>query len=93
MEAFIGTALQQPRLGVVSALVEVVTEFVMNGEAWKERNAVQTAAMLDTARKARDRDWKPAASVAEGDVQYRMLEYVQESRFTVRTRGMAPPSK
>lgn len=40
--------------------------------AWKERNAVQTAAMLDTARKARDRDWKPAASVAEGDVQHRM---------------------
>ena len=40
--------------------------------AWKERNAVQTAAMLDAARKTRDRDWKPAGSVAEGDVQHRM---------------------
>ena len=33
---------------------------------------MQTAAMLDAARKTRDRDWKPAGSVAEGDVQHRM---------------------
>jgi hypothetical protein len=27
--------------------------------------------MLDSARKARGRDWKPAGSVLEGDVQHR----------------------
>jgi tetratricopeptide (TPR) repeat protein len=40
--------------------------------AWRQRDYPQGAAMLATARNARGRDWKPAGSVLEGDVQRRM---------------------
>ncbi len=40
--------------------------------AWKRQDYRQASAMLDSARKARGRDWKPAGSALEGDVQHRM---------------------
>ena len=40
--------------------------------AWKQRNFQPVPAMLVAARNARGRDWKPAGSVLEGDVQRRM---------------------
>ena len=40
--------------------------------AWKKRDLQQASAMLTAARNARGRDWKPAGSVLEGDVQRRM---------------------
>jgi tetratricopeptide (TPR) repeat protein len=40
--------------------------------AWKQRDFRRVSAMLVTARNARGRDWKPAGSVLEGDVQRRM---------------------
>jgi tetratricopeptide (TPR) repeat protein len=40
--------------------------------AWKQRDQRQASAMLEKARDARGRDWKPAGSVLEGDVQRRM---------------------
>jgi tetratricopeptide (TPR) repeat protein len=40
--------------------------------AWKRQDFRQASAMLDSARKARGRDWKPAGSALEGDVQHRM---------------------
>ncbi|MBS1851418.1 MAG: VCBS repeat-containing protein [Acidobacteria bacterium] len=40
--------------------------------AWKQRDLQRASAMLDTARNARGRDWKPIGSALEGDVQHRM---------------------
>jgi len=40
--------------------------------AWKQRDFRQASAMLASARNARGRDWKPAGSALEGDVQRRM---------------------
>jgi len=40
--------------------------------AWKQRDFRQASVMLATARNARARDWKPAGSALEGDVQRRM---------------------
>lgn len=40
--------------------------------AWKRKDLRQTSRMLVSARDARGRDWKPAGSVLEGDVQNRM---------------------
>jgi hypothetical protein len=39
--------------------------------AWKQRG-LQRAEAIDTAHNARGRDWKPAGSALEGDVQRRM---------------------
>ena len=41
--------------------------------AWKQKDLRRAAAMLDAARQARGRDWKPAGSVLEGDVKRRMF--------------------
>ncbi len=46
--------------------------------AWKRGNATQASAILASTRNARGRDWKPAGSVLEGDVQRRMFS---ESAF------------
>jgi hypothetical protein len=40
--------------------------------AWKRNDFRQSSKMLVSAREARGRDWKPAGSVLEGDVQRRM---------------------
>jgi hypothetical protein len=40
--------------------------------AWKRHDFRQASAMLAAARDARGRDWKPAGSALEGDVQHRM---------------------
>ena len=40
--------------------------------AWKRRDFKQASAMLETAREARGRDWKPTGAALEGDVQRRM---------------------
>ncbi|MGB8064862.1 MAG: hypothetical protein WCF26_23455 [Candidatus Sulfotelmatobacter sp.] len=40
--------------------------------AWRRRDFRQVSAMLSAARDARRRDWKPAGSALEGDVQRRM---------------------
>jgi hypothetical protein len=41
--------------------------------AWKQRDKHETLTMLEAARTARGRDWKPAGSVAEGDVHQSMF--------------------
>lgn len=41
--------------------------------AWKNRDSRTTAVMLDAAAKARGPDWKPAGSVAEGEVKHSMV--------------------
>jgi tetratricopeptide (TPR) repeat protein len=41
--------------------------------AWKQKDLRRAAAMLDAARQARGRDWKPAGSVLEGDVKRRLF--------------------
>jgi len=46
--------------------------FLRSFIAWKQRDLRRASAMLDTARNARGRDWKPAGSALEGDVQNRM---------------------
>jgi len=46
--------------------------------AWKQHDKHETVAMLEATRTARGRDWKPAGSVAEGDVHQRMF---RESGF------------
>lgn len=46
--------------------------------AWKQHDQRETLAMLEKTRTARGRDWKPAGSVAEGDVHQRMF---RESGF------------
>jgi tetratricopeptide (TPR) repeat protein len=46
--------------------------FLRSYIAWKQRDLQRASAMLATARDARGRDWKPAGSVLEGDVQHRM---------------------
>lgn len=46
--------------------------FLRSYIAWKQRDLARSSAMLDTARNARGRDWKPAGSALEGDVQHRM---------------------
>jgi tetratricopeptide (TPR) repeat protein len=46
--------------------------FLRSYIAWKQRNPQKASAMLDTARTARGRDWKPAGAALEGDVQHRM---------------------
>jgi cytochrome c-type biogenesis protein CcmH/NrfG len=40
--------------------------------AWKRHDFRQASTMLAAARDARGRDWKPAGSALEGDVQHRM---------------------
>jgi len=40
--------------------------------AWRQRDSRLASALLATARDARGRDWKPAGSALEGDVQHRM---------------------
>jgi thioredoxin-like negative regulator of GroEL len=40
--------------------------------AWKQRDFQRASEMLANARNARGRDWKPAGSALEGDVQHRM---------------------
>jgi enediyne biosynthesis protein E4 len=45
---------------------------------WKQKRLQQAAAMLAAAQKARGRDWKPAGTALEGDVQHRMFS---ESSF------------
>lgn len=52
--------------------------FLRSYIAWKQRDLGKASAMLDTARNARGRDWKPAGSALEGDVQHRMY---RESGF------------
>ncbi len=42
--------------------------------AWKRNDLRQASEMLSAARSARGRDWKPAGSVLEGDVQRRMYD-------------------
>jgi enediyne biosynthesis protein E4 len=46
--------------------------FLRSYIAWKQRDFRQASAMLATARNARGRDWRPAGSALEGDVQRRM---------------------
>jgi thioredoxin-like negative regulator of GroEL len=46
--------------------------FLRSYIAWKQGDLGKASAMLDTARNARGRDWKPAGSALEGDVQHRM---------------------
>lgn len=46
--------------------------FLRSYIAWKQRDLGRASVMLDTARNARGRDWKPAGSALEGDVQHRM---------------------
>jgi len=46
--------------------------FLRSYIAWKQRDLQKASAMLDTARDARGRDWKPAGAALEGDVQHRM---------------------
>jgi tetratricopeptide (TPR) repeat protein len=46
--------------------------FLRSYIAWKERDFERASGMLATARNARGRDWKPAGSALEGDVQHRM---------------------
>ena len=46
--------------------------FLRSYIAWRQRDLGRASAMLDTARNARGRDWKPAGSALEGDVQHRM---------------------
>jgi tetratricopeptide (TPR) repeat protein len=46
--------------------------FLRGYMAWKRHDLHQASAMLTAARNARGRDWKPAGSVLEGDVQHRM---------------------
>jgi hypothetical protein len=46
--------------------------------AWKKHDKHETLTMLEATRTARGRDWKPAGSVAEGDVHQRMF---RESGF------------
>jgi Tfp pilus assembly protein PilF len=46
--------------------------------AWKQHEKYETLAMLEATRTARGRDWKPAGSAAEGDVNGRMF---RESGF------------
>jgi len=46
--------------------------------AWKRHEKHETLTMLEATRTARGRDWKPAGSVAEGDVNGRMF---RESGF------------
>ena len=41
--------------------------------AWKHHDKHETLTMLEAARTARGRDWKPAGSVAEGDVHQSMF--------------------
>jgi tetratricopeptide (TPR) repeat protein len=50
----------------------VIAWFLRAYIAWKRRDSRQASAMLATARDARGRDWKPAGSALEGDVQRRM---------------------
>jgi tetratricopeptide (TPR) repeat protein len=40
--------------------------------AWKRGNTTEAAALLNTARNTRGKDWKPSGAVAEGDVQRQM---------------------
>jgi tetratricopeptide (TPR) repeat protein len=40
--------------------------------AWSQRDLRRASAMLEAARQARGRDWKPAGAVLEGDVKHRM---------------------
>jgi tetratricopeptide (TPR) repeat protein len=40
--------------------------------AWKRQDLRQSSEMLNAARNARGRDWKPAGAALEGDVQHRM---------------------
>ena len=40
--------------------------------AWAQHNSMEATAMLAATRSARGKDWKPAGSVLEGDVQHRM---------------------
>lgn len=42
--------------------------------AWRERRATEARTMLDAAREARGRDWKPVGAVLEGDVHQRMYD-------------------
>jgi tetratricopeptide (TPR) repeat protein len=46
--------------------------FLRSYIAWRQRDLKRASAMLDTARNARGRDWKPVGSALEGDVQHRM---------------------
>ena len=46
--------------------------FLRGYMAWRRHDLHQASAMLNAARNARGRDWKPAGSVLEGDVQHRM---------------------
>jgi tetratricopeptide (TPR) repeat protein len=46
--------------------------------AWKQHDKNETVTMLEATRTARGPDWKPAGSVAEGDVHQRMF---RESGF------------
>ena len=46
--------------------------FLRGYVAWKQQDLRQASAMLAAARNARGRDWKPAGSALEGDVQRRM---------------------
>jgi enediyne biosynthesis protein E4 len=46
--------------------------FLRGYVAWKQWDFQRASAMLATARNARGRDWKPAGSALEGDVQHRM---------------------
>jgi tetratricopeptide (TPR) repeat protein len=46
--------------------------FLRSYIAWRQRDFRQASAMLDAARNARGRDWKPTGSALEGDVQRRM---------------------
>lgn len=42
--------------------------------AWKRGGAARAAELLESAKKARGPDWKPAGAALEGDVQRRMFE-------------------
>jgi tetratricopeptide (TPR) repeat protein len=46
--------------------------FLRGYVAWLRHDAKQASVMLDAARDARGRDWKPHGSVLEGDVHQRM---------------------
>jgi Tfp pilus assembly protein PilF len=68
------TAAQQHLAHVCQANPRAANAWFLRGYiAWKRHEKQQTLTMLEATRTARGRDWKPAGSVAEGDVSKRMF--------------------